>query len=87
MMREPNVVDRVIDTVEKKVDRIREDLGHALNGDFERISTETKKEVIGAVRDLMVGTTRVDVPINDKVTVEGYRERDGSIGVSIKIDF
>ncbi len=80
-------VDRVVDAVRERVDRVREDVGHALNGDFDQIKEDTKRELAEAVRDSMEGRSRVDIPVNDRVTVQGRRERDGSVSVGIRVDF
>jgi hypothetical protein len=75
-------VDRFLD----RIDRVREDVGHAVEGNFDRISEDTKREAAEAVRDHMEGVTRVEIPVNDRVTLEGRRERDGTIGVSLRVD-
>lgn len=80
-------VERVIDAVRERVERVREDVGHALTGDFDRISEDTKRELAESVRDSMEGRSRVDIPVNDQVTVQGRRERDGSVSVGIRVDF
>lgn len=79
-------VERVIDAVREKVDRYSEDVGHALNGDFKEINKDSQRELADAIRDSMEGRSRVDIPMNDRVTIQGTRERDGSVRVGIKID-
>ncbi len=79
-------VDRAIDAVRERVDRVREDVGHALNGDFDRISESTQRELAESIRDSMEGRSRVDIPVNDRVTIQGTREKDGSVHVGIKIN-
>lgn len=81
-----DIVDRAIDTVRERVDRIREDVGNALDGNFDRISPETQRELAESVRDAMEGRSRVDIPVNDRVTIQGSRERDGSIRVGIRVE-
>jgi len=72
---------------EGRIDRVREDLGHALNGHPERISRETQRDVAEAIRNHMEGRNRVEIPINPNVTLEGRRERDGTVIGSIRFDF
>jgi hypothetical protein len=79
-------VERTIDAVRERVDRVKDDVGHALNGDFDRISESTQRELAESIRDSMEGRSRVDIPVNDRVTIQGTRERDGSVRVGIKID-
>jgi len=79
-------VDRVIGAFREEFDRVKEDVGHALDGNFDRVSEDTKRDLAQSVLDSMKGTSRIDIPINDRVTVQGRRERDGSVSVGIKID-
>jgi hypothetical protein len=81
-----DILDRAIDAVRERVDRIREDVGNALDGNFDRISPETQRELAESVRDAMEGRSRVDIPVNDRVTIQGSRERDGSILVGIRVE-
>ncbi len=74
------------DRIDERAERIKTDLGHAMNGNFDRISDATRREVAEAVRDHMQGRSRVEVPVNDRVTIEGRREKDGTIIGSLKFD-
>lgn len=82
----PNTDRDITDRFRERVDRIREDVGNALDGNFDRISPETQRELAESVRDAMEGRSRVDIPVNDRVTIQGFRERDGSIRVGIRVD-
>lgn len=86
-MADRDPVERAIDAVRERVDRVREDIGHALDGNFDRISQDTQRELAESIRDSMEGRSRVDIPVNDRVTLQGTRERDGSVRVGIKVDF
>jgi len=86
MQQDRDPVERVVDAVRERVDRVKENVGHALSGDFDRISEDTKRDLAESVRDSMEGRSRVDIPVNDRVTIQGTRERDGSVRVGIKID-
>ena len=79
-------VERVIDAVRERVQRVKEDVGHALDGNFDRVSEDTKRDLAQSIQDSMEGRSRVDIPVNDRVTVQGRRERDGSVSVGIRID-
>ncbi len=79
-------VDRVIEVVRERVDRVRDDVGHALDGNFDRISPETRRDLAESVQNAMEGRSRVDIPVNDRVTIQGSRERDGSVRVGVRIE-
>lgn len=70
-----------------KAGRIARDVELALRGDYDDISEDTQKEIAEMLRDHLDGRSRVEIPINDRVTIEGRRERDGTVITSIKIDF
>ena len=80
-------IDRLREGVRNRTERYERDIGHALRGDFGRISEDTRREIAEALKDHMEGRTRVVLPINERVSIEGRRERDGSISVGMKIDF
>lgn len=86
MQQDRDPVERVVDAVRERVDRVKEDVGLALNGNFDRISEDTKRDLAESVRDSMEGRSRVDIPVNERVTVQGTREKDGSVRVGLKID-
>ena len=75
------------DDLKAKAKRIALDVEHALRGDHDAISEDTKREIAEMLRDHLDGRSRVEVPINDRVTLEGRRERDGTVITSIKIEF
>lgn len=75
------------ESLPEKAKRYGEDIGHAIEGNFERISEKTKREVAEGIKDRMEGRSRVEYRINERVTVGGYRKKDGTVGVTLKIDF
>ena len=82
------VVNEVIKAIEKKVDRIEKDLGHAVRGEFDKISKETRREIEGVAREFLdERTIRLDVPLNDRTVIQLRRRRDKSISVGIQINY
>ena len=75
------------ETISEKAERIAKDVEHSVRGDFDRVSHETKRDVAEAVRDHMEGRTRVEIRVNDRVSIEGRREKDGTVVGTIKVDF
>jgi len=68
----------------EKAERIARDVEHAVNGNFDRISEATQRDAAEFVRDHMEGRTRVEVDINERVSIEGRRERDGTVSATLR---
>jgi hypothetical protein len=81
----PNDHD-MVDHVRERVDTVRTDVGHALDGNFDRISPDTHRELAESVKNAMEGRSRVDIPMNDRVTIQGTRERDSSVRIGIRVE-
>lgn len=87
-MSEYNVAGEIIKAVEKKVDRIEKDIGHAFKGEFDKISKETRRELEGVAREFLdERTIRLDIPLNDKTVIQLRRKRDKSISIGIQIHY
>ena len=87
-MNERNVANEVIRAIEKKVDRIEKDIGHALRGDFDKISPDTRREIESVAKEFLnERTIRLDVPLNDRTVIQLRRKRDGAISVGIQINY
>lgn len=78
----------IIKAVEKKADRIAKDVEHAVKGELDKISRETRREIEGVAREFLDDRTiRLDVPLNDRTVIQLRRKRDKSISVGIQINY
>ena len=59
--------------------QIGSDIGHALEGNFDRISVESQTRLANMISNHMQGISRYELPINDRVTL-GYVERSSGGG-------
>ena len=58
---------------------IASDIEHAAAGNFDRISDQSQSMLANLVKNHMQGISRIELPINDRVTL-GYVERPGGAG-------
>lgn len=87
-MNERNVANEVIRAIEKKIDRIEKDVGHAVRGEFDKISRDTRREIESVAKEFLnERTIRFDIPINDRTVIQLRRKRDKSISIGIQINY
>jgi hypothetical protein len=77
----------ILEKIRENAERIGRDVGHATRGDFDRVSPETINDLAKAVKDHMEGRSSVEIPVNERVTIGGRKESDGTIAVDIKVNF
>lgn len=80
-------ISNMVTEIRKKADRVKRDLGHVLDGNFDKVSKETKREFGEIATEALKKNVRVEIPFNDRVTIIVRRKSDGSIGVGINAEF
>lgn len=80
-------IPNMVREIRKKADRIKRDLEHVLDGNFEKVSKETKREFGEIATEALKKNVRVEIPFNDRVMIIVHRKNDGSIGVGINAEF